>query len=189
MVDDDVLRGNGGETVAAMLADAFREPRRIRLELQVRAVFLHQLPEVGDAEDALQLDDIAGVDRKGAAHHLRQVGRRALLDHHADHLAAAAALDRRLVEAHQVLGFLLDLDVAVADDAEGALPQQVVARKEQREKTGDHPFQGQETHAPPRQPHEARQHLRQDQQRGHRGAVDLPPHLEQHLESLVGNEG
>ena len=35
---------------------------------------------------------------------------------------AAAALQRALEEAHQVLGLFLDLDVRVADDAEGALP-------------------------------------------------------------------
>ena len=42
-------------------------------------------------------------------------------DLEADHVAAAAALQRRLVRAHQILGFLLDLDVAVAQHAEGAL--------------------------------------------------------------------
>ena len=43
-----------------------------------------------------------------------------------DHPAAPAALDRGAEVADQVLGFLLDLDVAVAEDAEGAAAQHLV---------------------------------------------------------------
>ena len=41
--------------------------------------------------------------------------------------AAAALLERRLEQAHQILGLFLDLDIGVADDAESALPLHVVA--------------------------------------------------------------
>ena len=48
------------------------------------------------------------------------------------HRAAPAALERGLEQAHQVLGLFLDLDLGVADDAEGALPLHRVARKQLR---------------------------------------------------------
>ena len=44
--------------------------------------------------------------------------------------AASALLQRRLEQAHEILGLLLDLEVAVADEAEGALPLDRVAGEE-----------------------------------------------------------
>ena len=55
------------------------------------------------------------------------------LDLEADHRAAAAALQRALEEADEILGLFLDLDVRVADDAEGALPFDRVAGEEPRD--------------------------------------------------------
>ena len=52
------------------------------------------------------------------------------LDLEPDDAAAPALLQRRLEEAHEILGLFLDFEVAVADDAEGALPLHVVAGKE-----------------------------------------------------------
>ena len=43
---------------------------------------------------------------------------------------AAAALERGAVEADEILGLFLDLDVAVADDPEGAAAEQFVAREQ-----------------------------------------------------------
>ncbi len=53
-------------------------------------------------------------------------------DFEPDHRAAAAALQRRLEQPHEILGLFLDHDVAVADDAKGALPAHLVARKQAR---------------------------------------------------------
>ena len=61
-----------------------------------------------------------------------QVRRTGGVDLHADHRAAAAALERAFEQAHQVFRLFLDFDVAVADDAEQALAQHIVAGKEPR---------------------------------------------------------
>ena len=49
-----------------------------------------------------------------------------------DDVAAAPALQRGLVERHEVLGLLLHLDVAVAQHAKGALAARDEARKQAR---------------------------------------------------------
>ena len=52
------------------------------------------------------------------------------LDLKPDHAAAPALLERRLEQPHQILGLFLDFEIAVADDAERALPLHVVTGKE-----------------------------------------------------------
>ncbi len=52
VVDDDVLGADGGETVAAEIADALGEARRVGREQQVRPVVDDQLLQIDQAEDA-----------------------------------------------------------------------------------------------------------------------------------------
>ena len=66
-----------------------------------------------------------------------------------DHPAAAAALDRGAEEADQILGLLLDLDVAVADDPEGAAAEQLVAGEERGDLAADQRSRSRRS-APPR---------------------------------------
>ncbi len=62
------------------------------------------------------------MDVQRAGDELAQVVRHGSLGLEADHRAAAAALQRGFEMADEILGLFLDLEVAVADDAEGALP-------------------------------------------------------------------
>ena len=125
-MDDDVLGLDRGEAVAAMLADALGKARREGRELEVGPVLLDQRVEVGDAEEAGRFEDqrLAGVD--ALADHGDELVRHVGLQLQPDHPAAAPALDRAAEVADQVLGLLLDLDVAVADDPEGAAADQLV---------------------------------------------------------------
>jgi hypothetical protein len=61
-----------------------------------------------------------------------------------DHLAAAAALQRRLELAHEVLGLLLDLEVAVAQHPERAHAERRVAGEEPVEEDLEQALQRQE---------------------------------------------
>ena len=72
----------------------------------------------------------SSATRERALHEAAQLGRHRRLDLEPDHRAAAAALERGLEQPHQILGLFLDLDVAVADDAERALPLHRVAGKQ-----------------------------------------------------------
>ena len=62
----------------------------------------------------------AASAREALADHFLQVGRSVGGELQPDHPAAAAALDRAAEVADQILGFFLDLDVAVADQPERA---------------------------------------------------------------------
>ena len=64
-------------------------------------------------------------------------GRHRRFELEADHVAAAAALQRRLVRAHQIFGFFLDLDVTVAQHAEGALALDVEAGEQLGDEQAD----------------------------------------------------
>ena len=84
--------------------------------------------------------DVAGDE---GAQRLRHAG----LDLEADDRAAAAALQRALVQAHEVLGLLLDLDVAVADDPERALAEHLEAGKQQADEGDDQAVERDEARA------------------------------------------
>ncbi len=66
---------------------------------------------------------------KRALHEAAQLRRHRRLELEPDDRAAPAALEHRLELAHQILGLFLDLDLGVADDAEGALPLHRVTRE------------------------------------------------------------
>ena len=109
-----------------MLADALREARIERRELEVGPVLLDQPREFRHAEEAAGFrDDRVAASRPSLTTagpgfgHLR-------LELEPDDPAAAAALDRGAEIADQILGFFLDLDVAVADDPERAAAQHVI---------------------------------------------------------------
>ena len=130
VVDEDVLLLDRGEAIAAMFADSFREARIEGRELQVRAILIDQLRQVGHAEEAAGFggDGVRGAERfldlvDQALGHSR-------FELEADDAAAPAALDRRAEIEREVLCLLFDLDVAVADDAERAPAQQLIFRKQ-----------------------------------------------------------
>ncbi len=58
VVDEDVLLADGGEAVAAMVADALREPRLERAELQVRAVGGYELRQLVQPEHTIDHDRV-----------------------------------------------------------------------------------------------------------------------------------
>ena len=73
--------------------------------------------------------DAVGRHAELAGDEVAQFVRHLAVELDADHRTAAAALQRRLEEADQILGLFLDLDIAVADDAERAGALDLVARE------------------------------------------------------------
>src|SRR3546814_272034 len=57
MVDEDVLRADRRETVAAMFADAFGETRRVSGEFEVGAVDIDERRQRREADEAADLGD------------------------------------------------------------------------------------------------------------------------------------
>ena len=120
MMDDDVLVTDGGEAVAAEVSDALREARAVGREEQVRTLVGDQLLGVGKAEQAVELEDIVLGRVELVDHEAAQILVHVVVDGQPDYVAAAATLQRRLEDPHQILGLLLDLHVAVAQHPEDA---------------------------------------------------------------------
>ena len=108
-----------------------------------------------------------------------------------DRDAAAAALQRGLVGADQVLGLFLELHVGVADQPERALPGHAEAGEQPVEEQPDQIIQQHEPDrlaARARQPDEALDLAGQRQQRPHALPVLLAQQQQSHHEAHVGDE-
>ena len=92
VVDDDVLLADRREAVAAMVADALGEARDEGLELEVGPLVEDQEARVRIADEAGAFDDGIAVDVEFLGDEFTQRRRRRGIDLHADHRAAAAAL-------------------------------------------------------------------------------------------------
>ena len=106
-----------------------------------------QLRQLGQAQHAVDQDHVLRLGLQALDDEVAQiVGHRGLdLDPH--HRAQAALLQPRLELAHQVFGLFLDLDVAVADQAEQALALDLAAGEQLVEEQDQEAFQREE---PPR---------------------------------------
>src|SRR5690606_33093557 len=85
-------------------------------------------------------------DAKLARNEIAQRRRHLVVELDADDLPPAAALQRALEQAHQILRLLLDLDVGVADDAERARALDLVAGKQLADEKADRIAERDEAH-------------------------------------------
>ena len=141
VVDDDVLLADRREAVAAVLADALGEAWIVRLELEIRPLQPHELRQVPQAHHALDDEDLVPGHFQLLGHEEAQVLRHRRLDLETDHAAAAALLERRLEQAHQILGLFLHLEIGIADHAERALSLHFVTGKQAARVEHDHLLQ------------------------------------------------
>ncbi len=192
MVDDDVLGADGGEAIAAEVADALGEASIVGRELEVGPVVDDHRLDVADVEHAVEMEDVHGRrlrrDLELVEQEIAQLGRHGAVDRDRDQVAAAAALERALVEQHQVLGLFVDLDVAVADQPEHRLLDHLVAREQARQVDVDQILERQEADRSTRQADETVDLRRQGQQRHQRPAIVAALQLQDRREAAVGNE-
>ena len=101
-------------------------------------------------------------------------------------------LERAFVEPHEVLGLLLDFDVAVANDAEDALPDHLETGKQQRAERHDDLFERDELLRAAasgfRQFHEALDLVGKAHQRVHHPAVLEMLQFQREREAEIGDE-
>ena len=175
VVDDEILLPDRGEAIAAELLDPLGKSRVVRRKLEVRAVDRHQLRQIVERQHSFDQHDPRRDDVDVAGDEGTQRFRRAGLDLKPDDGAAPAPLERALVEADEVFRLFLDFDVAVANDAKGALAQHFIARKQQADEGDDQPIEHHEARGaaerPVRQPDEALDAAGNADQRAHRRAV------------------
>ena len=104
-----------------------------------------------------------------ARHEVAQFLRHLAVELDADHRTAAAAFQRCLEQLDQILRLFLDLDIAVADDAECSGTLDLVTREQLADEQADRLLDRNEAHIrlAVGQPDETPQRRRQAQQRRH----------------------
>ncbi len=180
------------ETVAAIIAHALGKARIVGLELEIGPVQRHEFGEIVEREHPVDLKrfirrhvQFIGDER---TQRLRHVGR----DFEANDGAPAATFQRRLEEEHQILGLLLDFQIAVANDPEEPLPAQEIAGEKPLRVHGDERLERHEplARAPcARQLNEAFDLGRQTHERLQCLSIPRPNQLQRQCEAKVGNEG
>ena len=130
MVDYHVLLPDGGEAIAAVIADAARIARSIRLKFQIGAVETGDLAHLVERKHAVHGKDAVVGNIERALHKAPQFVGHRRLDIEPDHRTAPPPLERRLEQPHQVFRLFEDFNFRVADNAECAEPFHRVTGKE-----------------------------------------------------------
>ena len=175
MMDHEILLPDCGETIAAVLLDPFGKARIVRRKLQFRPVDRHKLRQFVQRQHPVDRHDAGGNDIDVAGNEGAQRLRHGGLDFQPDDRTAAAPLDRGFIKADEIFRLLLDLDVAVADDPEGALAEHLIARKKQAYEGDNQTVEAHETRSHAERavgkPHEALDAAWNAHERAHRPAV------------------
>jgi len=188
MVDDDVLGLDRGEAIAAMLAHALGKPRSEGREFEIGPVLLVKEVDVGDSEQAGLGRDQGMLRIQTFADEAVELVRHLALELEADDSSSAASLDRASEVADQILGFFLDLDIAVADHPEGAAGDQRMFRKDGSDHAADQSLDRHVARRLARDPDEARKGRGHHQKLADRLSVRAPPEIEDQGKALVRDE-
>ena len=138
MVDDDVLLAHRLEAVAVELADALGKAAVERLEQEIGPVGDNELRGICQREEPVLDEHRVLSDLEFLDHELLEAIWHRCLELEPDHVAAAASLQRAFERAHEVLGLFLELELTVAQHAEGALALDLKAGKKLIQEQADH---------------------------------------------------
>ena len=161
MVHEQVAGAHGGEHVRAAVVALqarlrHRRPRRVAQLLEPGQV--HDLPQVAEVEQALDVEDLVRLDAEALDELVAQAGVHARADLHPYDLAEAAPAQLVLDRLQQVVGLVGDGEVGVAGDLEVVVVEDLHPREQRVEVGRDDLLHGHEGQALPHR-HEAGQHL------------------------------
>ena len=140
VVDDHVLLANGGEHIAIMRQHPFGIAWGEGSELEVGAWFGADRIEIAQAQHSASLHDHSGIDIELIAQQCfcRRIA--FVIELQKDRAATTAPLDGRPEETNQVFRFVFDLNVAVAQNAEYAVAEDLEAGEHAVGKSRDQLF-------------------------------------------------
>src|SRR5258707_11872985 len=192
MVDHEIFLTDGRETVAGVIADAFGIPRIVRHEFEIRPIQTHQLRQFVEREHAVDQENLVIGAGHRPLHEPTQLHRHGGFELESDDRSAPSALEDRLELAHQIFRLFLDLDLGIANDAEGALPLDRVTGEKAGDEKPDQLFERDRSDnrrsLGTRQADEAVDLVRHTDERVHRLAVARARKVERDGEAEVGNE-
>ena len=171
-----------------MLGDPLGKTRAIRRKFEVGTVDLDQLRQVDDADEAPALTHQRGRRDEPGADLFLKIDRGVGGEFESDDPPPPTALDRRPEIANQILGILLDLDVAVAQQPERARRDLAEPREDHPEMGEDDIVDGDEARALAGQLDEPLERRGDHQQFGHRLVAALGFECEDQAQSQVGDE-
>ena len=127
VVEQHILLANCREDVAIMIAHTLRQARLVRHPGQFAPIIGGKLAEIGDADDARDLNQLGGLDLQTVNDQVLQNLGRVAVHFQPDGPPFAAAFQGGLELAHQIFSFLFDLDVRIAKHPEHAASQWLVS--------------------------------------------------------------
>ncbi len=196
MVNDQVLGAHRRKDIAPMILDPLWKARLIGIELQLGPLIGDHLSQLRHAQQPVHQLHVLFLRMQLLGDKAAQLFGHARLDLQAHQHPAAALLEQRLELAHQILGLFLDLDIAVANDPEGALADEIEAgeqrihEQDQDRLERDEAFDGPALLIHPlcRDLDEALHPCRHGQKRVHDAPIALALELEHQGEAQIGNE-
>ena len=129
-MNHEILLSYGRKAIAAMVAHTLRKTRHVGGEFQVGTLIKNKLLGVGIAYKAFAGNGYIFRHIQLVGNETADAGRTIGVHLHADNRAAAPPLERTFEHAHQIFGLFFNFKIAVPDDAEQALAQNIIARKE-----------------------------------------------------------
>src|SRR5262249_26495178 len=154
MVDDDVLLSDRSKAIPAEVSDALGKASVIGGKNQVGALVDDQLLGIVETKDPVGREDVGGGGIEPFHQETTQVGRHRRIDREMYYVTTPASLERRFVEADQILSLFLDLHLAVAQHAKNALGHHREPWEQVVKKQSDHLLDRQKTDPPAGQAHE-----------------------------------
>src|SRR5262249_44592932 len=141
MMNDDVLLPDRRKAITAEIPDPLGKACVVWDEHEV-GTFIddNQLPEIVEAQQPIGRKHVCRRNVELLDKKPPQLGGHCRIDREMDGVPATAAFERRLVKADEILGFLFDLDLAVAQEPKHPLCDDSEARKQVIEKQRDHLF-------------------------------------------------
>ncbi len=190
VVEQHVLLADRREHVAFVVLHAFGHAGSEGGPEEVGAFVEDEFLEVGGADQPVDLDHLVLGDAEFLHDQRAELRGGPRGDLHPHHFAPAAALQRHLEFSHEVLGLLLDLEIAVAQHPEGAVADHPVAGEEAFEMEEQEFLERKEAVLPGGrlEPDEARDLLRDWQKRLQVALVRLALELEREAEARVRDE-
>ena len=189
VMDDEFLFANGREAIAVVLQHPFGIARRVRRELELRAVLVDDRHQPGDAQQPAALGHHRVPQAEMLAKHGFGFGVELAVQFEQDDPPPPAALNGAAEEANEVFRLLLDLDVAVAQDPKDAVAVDAEPGKDQPREAADHALDRHVRRLRAGHPHEPRHSRRHEHHFDQPRPVGAASEIEQHAHAQVGNEG
>ena len=188
VMQQHILLGDGGEHVAIMVLHPFGHTRGKRRPQQIGAGVQHQFGQIGNPDQPVHLDHFLLADGEFLHDQLFQRRRGPGRDFHPHHFAPAAAFQGGFKLADQILGLVLDLQIAIAQHPERAGAFDPVARKQPVQMQDQQFLQRQEPMAFTGQGHKAVNLMRHWQQGAERAFVRHTFQLQRQCKAFVRDE-